>query len=342
MLHLDARVHLNEVVTPFGVNKELDSARILIVRARHQLERVLMQFLAELRVKRPSWRNLNNLLVATLHRAVALPQVNSVALTVADDLDFNVPGTLDIALEENRAISEGGLGFRRSGLVEGREVLNLADHAHSLATPAHGCLNNYGQTILLDKGVSLLLGGDRLISTRYHRHIGLDGSNPSRRLVREGLQIFDSGTHKGDAGIGACLRKLRRLAEEAIARMDGVNALLLGDADDLLNIEVRGDGWRVWSPLLEQKGLVSTPTVLREAVLVAVDGDSRHVELGGGAHDADGDLGTVGSHQLLEGWGRLPLAQHSERVGGECRLGHLLILRHREWCAPNAERRGRA
>eukprot|EP00967_Tisochrysis_lutea_P036508 scaffold43941_cov33-Tisochrysis_lutea.AAC.2 len=86
LAHLDARVHLNEVVTPFGVNKELDSARILIVRARHQLERVLMQFLAELRVKRPSWRNLNNLLVATLHRAVALPQVNSVALTVADDL----------------------------------------------------------------------------------------------------------------------------------------------------------------------------------------------------------------------------------------------------------------
>ena len=54
--------------------------------------------------------------------------------------------------------------------------------------------------------------------------------------------------------------------------MDGVDAGLLGDGDDLGNVQIGGDGGGRLL-LLEEEGLVGCPAVLRVAILVAVDGD---------------------------------------------------------------------
>ena len=54
-------------------------------------------------------RLLDELLVAALDRALALAQVDDVAVLVGDDLDLDVAGRREPALGEHRAVAEGGL-----------------------------------------------------------------------------------------------------------------------------------------------------------------------------------------------------------------------------------------
>ena len=51
-------------------------------------------------------RFFDDLLIATLHRAIALTQRNHVAATIAEDLHFDVAGALDELLEEDAALTE--------------------------------------------------------------------------------------------------------------------------------------------------------------------------------------------------------------------------------------------
>src|SRR5262249_17767206 len=64
-------------------------------------------------------RLLDQFLVPALGRALALAQVDDVAVLVADDLDLDVTGALDELLDIKRAIAEGRLGFGRGGAEGG-------------------------------------------------------------------------------------------------------------------------------------------------------------------------------------------------------------------------------
>ena len=54
---------------------------------------------------------LHDLLVAALDGAVALEEVECVAVAVGEDLKFDVTGSGEIALEEDAIVAEGGAGF---------------------------------------------------------------------------------------------------------------------------------------------------------------------------------------------------------------------------------------
>ena len=54
---------------------------------------------------------LDDLLMAALHGAVALVQVADAAVGVGEDLHLDVASPADIALQEDGAVSEGGLRF---------------------------------------------------------------------------------------------------------------------------------------------------------------------------------------------------------------------------------------
>ena len=83
VLDLDARVHLDEDVLaralPRRVEQELDGARVDVVDRLRERDRVAVQRLTNVLVEVRSRRNLDDLLVTTLHRAVTLEQVNRVS-----------------------------------------------------------------------------------------------------------------------------------------------------------------------------------------------------------------------------------------------------------------------
>ena len=72
--------------------------------------------LALLGVEGGRGRLLHDLLVAALQRAVALAQVDGVALAVAEHLDLDVARLGEVLLEIDAVVAEGGLGLGARGL----------------------------------------------------------------------------------------------------------------------------------------------------------------------------------------------------------------------------------
>jgi hypothetical protein len=104
------------------------------------------------------------------------------------------------------------------------------------------------------------------------------------------------GADEGDAGVGAGFGELRPLAQEAVARVYGVDAGALRHLNDLLVVEVA----------LQRRSLADVVRLIRVPHVkhVAVD---RRVHRHGGdahfaarAHDAERYLSAVGDQDLLE------------------------------------------
>ena len=77
--------------------------------------------------------------------------------------------------------------------------------------------------------------------------------------------------------------------------MDRIDAALLGEGDDAVDIEIRPERFAGNADAI---GLVRFEAMQGEAVFVGVDRDRADAELVGGAEHADGDLAPIRGHQL--------------------------------------------
>ena len=77
--------------------------------------------------------------------------------------------------------------------------------------------------------------------------------------------------------------------------MDGVDAVLPGDGDDAVDVEIRADRLAGLADLI---GFVGLEAVQGVAIFVRVDGDRADAQLVGRAKHADGDFAAIGDQQL--------------------------------------------
>ena len=122
MLDLDAGVHLDEIELAVLV-EELDRADAEILQIAHRLGDRLADHVAGGGVERGRGAFLPDLLMAALQRAVALAEMDGVALAVAEHLDLDVARPLQIFLEIDRVVAEGGLGLGARGRERLREIV---------------------------------------------------------------------------------------------------------------------------------------------------------------------------------------------------------------------------
>src|SRR5690606_41950353 len=101
-----------------------------------------------LRIKARRGRLFDDLLVATLHRAVALAQVHYIAVVVGDDLELDVARLLEELLHVDLRIAESRAGFLL-GHIDGVEQRRFGvHHAHAAAATAAGGLDDHRITDL--------------------------------------------------------------------------------------------------------------------------------------------------------------------------------------------------
>ena len=110
VLHLQPRVHLHKVeLRRVGrIRDELDRAGALVVDLSRGAHRGLAQCLAQFGRDPRRGRLLDHFLVAPLHRAVALEEIDSAAVLVAEDLHLDVARRREVALDEQAVVGEGG------------------------------------------------------------------------------------------------------------------------------------------------------------------------------------------------------------------------------------------
>ena len=109
VLDLDARIDFDEIeLAGVCVLQELDGAGIEVPDGAPDAQAEFAEFKPLRFVEENGRRALDDLLVATLHRAVALVEVHQVAVLVAEDLHFDVARAPHQLLEVDLVVAEGG------------------------------------------------------------------------------------------------------------------------------------------------------------------------------------------------------------------------------------------
>src|SRR6266404_7748010 len=110
MLDLHARVHLDEVELAALVQK-LECAGAAVVDLAARLRAAFPDAFDQLARDSGGGRLLRDLLVAPLHRTVAVAQPDRVAALIGQHLDFDVARIFEKLLQVDRRIAEGALGL---------------------------------------------------------------------------------------------------------------------------------------------------------------------------------------------------------------------------------------
>ena len=128
VLHLQARVHFQEVEAAVPIHQEFHRAGIVVAGGARGADGRLAHGLPHLRMERHQRRRalLDHLLMAALQRALALAQVHQVAVAVSQHLDFDVARLVDQLLDVDFGVAEGAFGFA-GGIAKSRFQLRLAD-----------------------------------------------------------------------------------------------------------------------------------------------------------------------------------------------------------------------
>ena len=116
MLDLDPRVHLDEDVVAALVEQELDGAGAGVADVPGEGDRVGTHSVAQFGGQVRRGCQLDDLLVAALHAAVPLEEVDDVAVRVGQDLHLDVARVEHRLLEVDRRVAECRLGFPAGGL----------------------------------------------------------------------------------------------------------------------------------------------------------------------------------------------------------------------------------
>ena len=244
-------------------------------------------------------RFLDQLLVATLDRAVALAQGHDVALRVTQQLDLDVPRVFDIAFQVHRTVAEGGRRLA-GGSGEGLGKITRRCHAaHAASATARRRLDHQRKANALAVGDQLAhvaRGIGRLECPGHDRDAGRLGARPRRQFVAELSECGGRRTDECDTGRGAGLRERRLLRQESVSRMQCLGARRAGGGDDGVEVEVALTG----RGATDGHCPVGGADMRRIDVGRRVDGYRFDPQFTTRADDAERDLAAIGNQQRPE------------------------------------------
>jgi hypothetical protein len=229
VLDLDPRVHLDEEeLVAVEIDEELHGPRVPITGRRTQPLRGFADRNAQLLRQINRRRHLHDLLVAALHRAVPLPQVDEVAVRVPEDLHLDVLRPGDVPLNEHLAAAEGGAGLAL-GLLELPDQLRLLlDDAHPAAAAAEAGLEDQRVTDLLGGRLHLGRLGHAVLGPGDGRDVRLLGQPLGGRLVAERLEQLGRRADERDPVLLARPGQPGVLGQEPVPGVDRVHVVRLG------------------------------------------------------------------------------------------------------------------
>ena len=242
-------------------------------------------------------RLLDQLLVPPLERAVAGRDHHDVAVLVGQALGLDVAGLVEELLDEALAAAERRDGLAHRGLVGVGDLGHLAGDLESTAPTAERRLDRDRQAVLLRERHRLVGVLEGVLGARRERCADLLGDVPGLDLVAECVDGRRWWSDPDQSGVDHGLREAGVLGEEAVAGVDGVGAGLLGDGDDLGDVEIGVRRGRS----AEAVCLVGEPDEERVAVGFGVHRDAADAGVLAGTDHAHGDLAAVRDQDLLQG-----------------------------------------
>ena len=292
VLDLKPRVHLHEeeeLVGGVARHDELDRPGAEVADAPRRLARGLADARARRVVGKRRRRLLDDLLMAALQRALALPEVHDVPVRVSEDLHFDVSGRRHVPLEKEGVVAEGcrGLAPRRRDRV--CELSLGLDDMHPLSGAARRRFDEHGEADLGRPRDELFVGEARAREPRNGRHAALFDRLLRRDLVAHDLDRLGARADEDDSRVDARAREGSVLGEKAEARVDRIGARSTRGLEHALDREValrRGGG-------PEPDGLVGEAHVHSSGIRIAKNSDGTDAEASQRPDDPHRDLAAV-------------------------------------------------
>ncbi len=161
-------------------------------------------------------------------------------MRVAEDLHLDVLGAGDVALEEDLGAAERGAGFAlrfRAACLRVRR--RCATTRMPRPPPPKLALIMSGKPIAWPRRSTSAGSAGRARCPGMVGTFACLREPLGRRLVAERFELIGRRPDERDARLCAGPREGRVLGQEAVAGMDRVDAVLLRDGDDRLDVQVR-------------------------------------------------------------------------------------------------------
>ncbi len=215
--------------------------------------------------------------MTALDGALPFTQVNQLAVRVTEDLDLDVAGSRDVALEEHPRVAEAAQRLALGGAHGLGEPARLLDDTHS---PSAAAGRGLDQQRVAD---CFTVGG--VVRGCQGGHTGRDRGRLGGQLVSHDPDDFGGRTDPHQPGRDDGRSEGGVLGQEPVPGVDGVGAGGPGRGDDRWSVEV---------PVGKPDGLVGLGHERSAGVGLDVDGHAAQPHGPSGPKDAPGDLAAVG------------------------------------------------
>ena len=239
MLNLQTRVHFHEVEIAVVRIQELDGTGSFVADGTSQVTRCLVHastnVVASVEARRGAL--LDQLLVATLNRALALAERKHMALFIDHNLHLNVVRRRDELLHVALAVAKDGLALGTCLDERLCRIFHALDLANAATATAGARLNKHGAANALGLG-RCLLGTFEQIAARHDGHARRSGRSTRGVLVAHAVDHLGRRTDKRQTELVAVAHEARLLGKEAIAGMDRLCPRLYGTGEHGIVVEV--------------------------------------------------------------------------------------------------------
>ena len=219
MLDLQPRVHFHEPeavgLEPVrAVGDELDGAGADITDRLRGGDRGRAHAGADLVGHAGRRRLLDHLLMPPLQRAIALVEMDGVAVLVGEHLDLDMARRRDIFLDQHAIVAERRRRLAHRAFERLVEIGVPVDAAHALAAAAGDRLDQHRIADLVGLALEELRILLLAVIARHHRHAGLLHQRLGAILQPHGADRIRRRADEHDAGLRAGFREFRRSPTE--------------------------------------------------------------------------------------------------------------------------------
>ena len=199
MLDLNPRVHFHEVeIFTRLVDEVFDGSGIFIADGFDQTDRSIAHALAHCGRYQGRGTLFDDLLVAALHRAIALTQMHEITMGIGDDLELDVVRIQHQFFQVALAITEAGNRFVRGSSEERMEFFGLEAGTHATATTTSCGLDHHREADFFGLRKSFV-GIDDDFRAGSDRHAIGNRIGTSRSFVAHHRNHFRGGSDELDA-----------------------------------------------------------------------------------------------------------------------------------------------
>ena len=238
---------------------------------------------------------LDQLLVAALHRALALAERKHMALLIGHNLYLNVMRRRNELLHVALAVAKNGLTLGTRLDERLCRIFHALDLANTATAAARARLNKHGAADALGLG-RCFLGAFEQIAARHDGHARSSGRSACGVLVAHAVDHLGRRTDKRQAILVAVAHEARLLGEKAIAGMNCLCPRLHGTGEHGIVVEVALGKTRAADAIR----LVGKLHVQRVRIGRGINGDGLDAHIAARADNTDRDFAAVGDEHFVE------------------------------------------